>query len=198
MTQISTAVPEIPGLPHTWHADVLFGPPMIQPARSFVLPQAVAGEEDALARGALWLSIRPREGGTFLVQCALGFSGAGVASGVWPTPDADILLAIAGGYAYRIPTLAPEAADLLPLRPVVAVHPVPDAGAVVLAGFHHLTILDAGGAWESPRLSWEGIVVTGAEGDVLHGTGWHMRTDREVPWALNLRTREVTGGGFTP
>jgi hypothetical protein len=180
----------------TWQARVLPGPPLIAPARQIVLPQAVPGEEDALARGALWLEVKPATGGTFLAQCALGFAGSGVATGVWPTPHPDVLLAVAGGYGYRIDTVAIESARLLPLRPVVSVHPAPEA--LVLTGFHTLYIVGAEGEWESPRLSWEGVAITSIEDDVIHGTGWHMRTDRELPFTLNLRTREITGGAFLP
>jgi hypothetical protein len=167
---------------------------MIAPARQIVLPQAVPGEEDALARGALWVEVRPAFGGAFLAQCALGFAGAGVANGVWPAPDADALLAVAGGYGYWINATAPERSRLLPLRPVVSVHPA--AESLVLVGFHGLYVLGSDGEWESPRLSWEGVSVTSIEEDVVHGTGWHMRSDRELPFAVNLRTREVTGGAF--
>jgi hypothetical protein len=180
----------------TWQARVLAGPPLIAPARQIVLPQAVPGEEDALARGALWLEVKPATGGTFLAQCALGFAGAGVATGVWPTPHPDVLLAVAGGYGYRIDTAAPELSRLLPLRPVVSVHPAADA--LVLCGFHALYILEANDEWESPRLSWEGVAITSVADDEVHGTGWHMRTDREIPFTLNLRTRELSGGAFLP
>ncbi len=180
----------------TWQARVLAGPPLIAPARHIVLPQAVPGEEDAMARGALWIDIKPATGANFLVQCALGFAGSGVATGLWPTPHLDVLLAIAGGYGYRINTIHPEPSRLLPLRPIVSVYPA--AGALVLTGFHALYILEAETEWESPRLSWEGLTITTIEGDEVHGTGWHMRTDRELPFTLNLRTRDLTGGAFLP
>ena len=184
--------------PHTWQANVLPGPPMIAPARHFVLPQAVPGEEDALARGALWIEVTPSTGGTFLLQCALGFAGAGVATGIWATPEPDVVLAVAGGYAYRVDAAAPERSSLLPLRPVVSLHPVPAADALVLVGFHSLYVLQGGEAWQSPRISWEGITITGVEGEVLLGTGWHMQSDREMPFALHLSTRTLEGGAYLP
>ncbi|MGI4758040.1 MAG: hypothetical protein ACRYGF_14455 [Janthinobacterium lividum] len=182
----------------SWQAKVLPGAPMIAPARQFVFPMAVPGEEDALARGALWLEVTPRMGGTLLAQCALGFAGRGVATGIWATPNADTLLAVAGGYAYAIPTTEPDRTELLPMRPVVAVYAAAAVPALVLVGFHGAYVLGADGAWASPRLSWEGVAVTGIEDGVLHGTGWHMRTDQEVPFALDLGTRELSGGGYLP
>jgi hypothetical protein len=181
---------------HSWQATVLPGQPMIAPARHYVFPVAVPGEEDALARGALWLDVRPVGAPGFLAQCALGFAGAGVATGVWATPKPDTLLAVAGGYGYLIPTAAPDQTALLPLRPIVSVHAA--AEALVLVGFHAITVISSEDQWQSERLSWEGVSITGIEGDMLHGLGWHMRTDRELPFTLNLRTRELTGGAFLP
>jgi hypothetical protein len=186
------------GFSQTWQAKVLSGPPMIAPARSFVLPQAVPGEEDALARGALWIEVTPRTGGTFLLQCALGFAGAGVATGVWTTPEPDVLLAVAGGYGYRVDTATPDRSSLLPLRPVVAVHDAAAANALVLLGFHELYILQPHRAWQSDRISWEGVAINSIAGETVEGTGWHLPSDRELPFALNLRTKELTGGAFNP
>ena len=185
--------------PARWTATVLPGPPLIAPARHIVLPQAVPGEEDALARGALWVDVRREAGGSFLLQCALGFAGPNVLSGIWSTPEPDVLLAVAGGYAYRVETAAPQQSTLLPLRPVVACLPVQHAASLVLVGFHAVLVLQGdGAAWASPRLSWEGVTVTGVTDGVVHGTGWHMRSDRELPFQLDLRTQALTGGAFLP
>jgi hypothetical protein len=186
------------GFPQTWQAKVLTGPPMIAPARSFVLPQAVPGEEDALARGALWIEVMPRTGGTFLLQCALGFAGKGVATGVWSTPEPDVLLAVAGGYGYLVQTTEPERSSLLPLRPVVEVNEALAADALVLLGFHALYVLQPHETWQSPRISWEGVTISGIAGESVEGTGWHLPSDRELPFALNLRTKQLTGGAFNP
>ena len=181
-----------------WTATVLDGPPLIAPARHIVLPQAVPGEEDALARGALWVDVRRETGGSFLLQCALGFAGAHVLSGIWSTPEPDVLLAVAGGYAYRVETTAPQRSMLLPLRPVVACLPVQEPPSLVLVGFHTVLLLQGGAAWASPRLSWEGVTVTSIADGVVHGTGWHMRSDRELPFQLDLCTQALTGGAFLP
>ena len=182
-----------------WCANVLPGPPLIAPARHYTFPRNVPGEEEALARGALWVHVAPAKDQAFLAQCALGFSGEGVAHGLWSAPEPDELWAVAGGYAYQIPTSNPERTVLLSMRPVVAVHVVPQLGILLFAGFHSVYVRGKGDLlWQSDRLSWEGITVTGVHGDLLLGTGWHLRSDRELPFALNLRTRKLTGGAFLP
>lgn len=51
-----------------WTAKLLDRPPIIAPARQFTFPFAIAGEEDALARGAIWIEVGVRGRGTFLAS----------------------------------------------------------------------------------------------------------------------------------
>jgi len=181
----------------TWTARVLTAPPLIAPARQFVYPQRIAGEEDAMARGALLLDVKPAAGANFLATCALGFRDPTLPSGVFACPRADDLLALAGGYAYLIDTLAPERCLHLPLRPVTQLLSAPANGLLLFAGFHHVLAVDAKGVrWQSARLSWEGVTLTEVRNDRLHGTGWSLPTDREVPFSIDLSTGKHKGGGY--
>lgn len=189
--------PVFEAFPHSWRAEVLRTPPLIAPARQFVYPQNVPGEEDALSRGALLLDVRPAAGGSFLATCALGFRDPSLPSGVWACPAEDDLLAVAGGYGYRIDTRDPTRCEFLPLRPIAAVLASPDDGVLLLAGFHQVMALDAQGIrWQTGRLSWEGIALGEVRDGRLHGTGWDMFTDREMPFSVDLRTGEHEGGGY--
>jgi hypothetical protein len=183
--------------PHAWSAEILTAPPLIAPARQFTWPQRVAGEEDALARGALLLQVKPASGGSFLATCALGFRDANALTGVWSCPRPDDILAIAGGYAYLADTLAPDRPLHIPLRPVTQVFLAPDANLLLLAGFHTVAAIGATGLlWETARLTWEGLTLTELRDNQLHGFGWDMRTDRELAFAVDLATGQHTGGAF--
>ena len=183
--------------PHTWTAKVLTAPPLIAPARQFVYPVPVPGEEDAMARGALQVEIKPASTGTFLVTCALGFRDPSLPSGVFQCPCPDDILLLAGGYAYLADTLHPERCLHLPLRPVTRVLPVPEENLILLAGLQHIAAITAEGlAWQSERLTWEGLTMGEVRDGALQGTGWHMPSDRDLPYTLDLRTGKHTGGGF--
>jgi hypothetical protein len=185
------------GFAHTWKARALKAPPLIAPARQFVYPQYVPGEEDALSRGALLLEVRPASGGIFLATCALGFRDPSLPSGVWACPAADDLLAVAGGYAYVVNTLQPETCVHLPLRPVTQIASAVGDGLILLAGFHEVIAVDAKGLrWKTGRLSWEGVTLGDVRTGKLHGTGWNMREDRDVPFVVDLVTGVHEGGGF--
>ena len=182
-----------------WSAEILKTPPLIAPARQFIYPQQIAGEEDALARGALQLMVRPAGGGTFLATCALGFADPAMPMGVFACPTPGEMCAVAGGYAYVIDTAQPEHCTHIALKPVVEVRPLIARGLLLFVGFHSIVAWGRSGlAWESARLSWEGVRITNIDGDVLHGTGWNLMTDREVAFSLDLLTGQHQGGGFTP
>lgn len=183
--------------PATWTAEILSAPPLIAPARQFTWPQPVPGEEDALARGAMLLNVKPASGGSFLATCALGFRDPAALNGVWSCPRHGNILAVAGGYAYLADTLAPERPLHLPQRPVAQVLPAPEANLLLLAGFHNIAAIGPTGLlWETARLSWEGLTLQDIRENHLHGTGWDMRTDRELPFSVDLETGQHIGGAF--
>jgi hypothetical protein len=185
--------------PHTWSAEILKTPPMIAPARQFTYPQRIAGEEEALARGALQLMVHPAGGGTFLATCALGFTDATMPTGVFACPNAVDMCAVAGGYAYIIDTAQPEHSTHITLKPVVEVRPLVAQELLLFVGFHSMMAWGRNGVvWESARLTWEGVRVVSIDGNVLHGLGWNLLTDREVAFSLDLLTGQHQGGGFTP
>jgi hypothetical protein len=182
----------------TWTARILTAPPLIAPARQFTYPHRVPGEEDALNRGALLVEVKPLFGGTFLATCALGFRDETLPTGIFPCPRTDDLLAIAGGYAYLIDTLHPEQCDFLPIRPVTQISFASAQALLFLAGFHTVAAVGTNGLrWQSGRVSWEGVTLGQVHGSHLHGLGWNLETDREVPFTLDLETGHHTGGGFS-
>jgi hypothetical protein len=182
---------------HEWQAEVLERPPLIAPARHFIYPRQVAGEEDALARGALLLRIHPAAGGEFLATCARGFADSRMPTGVFSCPNPSELCAVAGGYAYIIDTAAPEKSTQIPLRPVVELRPLPGFALLIFAGFQSIAAWGRDGLqWQSARLSWEGLRLGDVEHGQLHGFGWDLQTDKEVEFSLDVRTGKHTGGPF--
>lgn len=181
----------------TWTATVLDRAPLIAPARRYTFPREVAGEEDAMARGALELMVRPRTGENFLATCALGFKSTELPTGVWGCPRPQDMCAVAGGYAYVIDTLKPEVSTHVRLLPVVDLRELVAQALLLFAGFHTVAAWGTNGLmWESERLSWEGLRLGEVEGNLLHGFGWDVRTDKELPFTVDLRTGRHEGGGF--
>jgi hypothetical protein len=185
------------GFSHNWSVEILKLPPLIAPARQFIYPQQIPGEEDALARGALQLMVRPASGGMFLATCALGFTDPAMPTGVFACPNAVEICAVAGGYAYVIDTAQPEHSTHITLKPVVEVRTLVGQGLLLFVGFHSMMAWGRKGlAWESAQLSWEGVRITSIDGNMLYGMGWNLLTDREVAFSVDLLTGKHQGGGF--
>lgn len=163
---------------------------MIAPARQFVYPQFVPGEEDAMARGALLLMVRPEGAAAFLATCARGFADASAPTGVYACPNQDEMCAVAGGYAYIVNVTSPATCIQIELRPVVSVMPAEQL--LIFVGFHVVMAWGVGGlAWTTAKLSDEGLRIVSAEDGVLRGFGWKMMTDKEVPFAIDLAAGEI-------
>jgi hypothetical protein len=185
--------------PHHWHAQILPTRPLILPARHFVYPR----DAEEVERGALEVLVRPAAFGMgeesnpkdsssaqeFLATCALGFRDPAVPTGLWSTPNPEEICAVSGGYAYIIDTTAPECFTMIPYRPVLEVRPLPAQGLLLFVAHHSILAWGPNGqAWQSDRLSSEGLTITAIEGNVLHGLGWNLITDKETPFALDLQT----------
>jgi len=198
--------------PQHWEAKILPARPAILPARHFTYPGAV----EEVERGALEVLVRPvpkvlgapgLASGTwetnaprtllppaqpFLATCALGFRDPLVPTGIWSTPNPDELCAISGGYAYIIDTTAPEKFTMLPYRPVLQVRPIPQHNLLIFIGHHAIIAWGTDGeAWRSPKLSDEGVTISGIEAGVLRGLGWNLIADRETSFVLDLRTGQL-------
>jgi len=173
--------------PHYWQAEILPSRPLILPKRHHVYPR----QAEEVERGALEVLVRPDSLGAepFLATCALGFHDPAAPTGIWSTPRPKEICAVSGGYAYLIDTTAPEKFTMLPYRPVMEVHPVA-AKDLLLFVSHHAILAwgEKGEAWQSERLSDEGVNLIGVHGGVLRGLGWNMMTDKETQFALDLKT----------
>jgi len=199
--------------PHNWQAEVLSARPLILPSRHFVYPR----EAEEVERGALevlirpetpvaqsspstpgapglasetWESVQPPQGAQpFLATCALGFRDPAVPTGLWSTPNPDETCAVSGGYAYIICTTTPERFTMIPYRPVLDVRPLPEQGLLLFVGHRSILAWGCNGqAWESEKLSDEGVNLTSIESSILRGLGWNLMTDKETPFTLDLRT----------
>jgi len=173
--------------PHRWQAEVLAARPLILPSRRFVYPR----EAEEIERGALEVLIRTGVEGEqpFLATCALGFRDPSAPTGLWSTPRPEEVCAVAGGYAYLIDTAAPGHFTMIEYRPVMKIVPVMEEGLLLFAGNRSILAWGREGqAWESEKLSDEGVAILDIARGVLRGAGWEMKTDKESQFALDMRT----------
>jgi hypothetical protein len=171
--------------PHNWTAEILPARPLILPRRQFVYPR----QAEEVERGALEVMVRPANGEPFLATFALGFADPAAPTGVWSAPNPAWMCAVAGGYAYLMNTTEPEHFEHVEYRPVLEVRALAEQQLLLFTGHHSLLAWGVNGkAWQTARLSWEGVQITEIAGDELRGLGWDLRTDGDVHFSVDLRT----------
>ena len=78
---------------------------------------------------------------------------------------------------------------MIPYRPVLEVRALVEENLLLFVGHHSILAWGRDGqAWESAKLSDEGVTITETTGGILRGTGWEMKTDREKSFALDLQS----------
>jgi hypothetical protein len=177
--------------PHRWQAEILPARPLILPPRHFTYPLVA----DEIERGALEVLIRPESHQLhpFLATCALGFRDPAVPTGLWSAPHPEEICAVSGGYAYIIDTANPGSFSMIPHRPVLEIRTLPARGLLLFIGHHSILAWGHNGqAWQSQKLSDEGITITGLDAGLLRGQGWDLMTDKDTSFALDLATGLVT------
>jgi hypothetical protein len=179
------------GFAHNWSAEILPARPAILPARHFVYPR----DAEEVERGALEVLVRgAAHPQPFLATCALGFRDPAVPTGIWSAPNPEEICCVSGGYAYLISTAEPEHFTMIAYRPVLKVLAAPGAGLLLFVGHRSVLAWGASGrAWESEKLSDEGVTITAVEDAVLRGVGWQMMADKEFAFAIDLHTGLRTG-----
>jgi hypothetical protein len=125
----------------------------------------------------------------FLATCALGFRDPAVPTGLWSCPNPDEICAVSGGYAYILSTTDPARFTMIPYRPVLEIRPIADLDLLLFVSHHSILAWRATGqAWQSEKLSDEGLTIVAIEAETLNGRGWNMITDKETPFTLDLKT----------
>jgi len=171
--------------PHNWTAEILRARPLIVPRKQFVYPR----QAEEVERGALEAMVRPANAEPFLATFALGFADPAAPTGIWSAPNPAWMCGVAGGYAYLVNTAEPEQFEQIEYRPVLEVRALAEQQLLLFTGHHSLLAWGANGkAWQTARLSWEGVQITEIAGDELRGLGWDLRTDRDVHFSVDLRT----------
>jgi hypothetical protein len=184
--------------PHHWQAEILPTRPLILPTRHYTYPR----DAEEVERGALEVLIRPGadpnnasnpkrspSAQEFLATCALGFRDPAVPTGLWSAPNPNEICAVSGGYAYIIDTQSPEHFTMIHYRPILEVRPLLEHGLLLFVSHHSILAWGRNGlAWESKKLSSEGIIIASIHDGELNGLVWDMFTDKETAFALDLRT----------
>ena len=149
---------------------------------------------------ALTLRIKPRDSqpefAPWVGRFARGFETDELSSGVYAWPDGVSLAVVSAGYGYVLKA-AEQGKNWVRLQPmpITDVRVLPENNLIVFTDFTHMFGYGAQKtAWKSERLSWDGITITKVATNHIFGLAWDAERDKEVEFALDVRTGEHTGG----
>jgi hypothetical protein len=146
-------------------------------------------------RSGAYVRVTPQSGPAWAGFFALGFDSDQVVSQLCSTPDPEHFCVVVGGYAYIVKASDPAQWLRVEQQPVVDLRVLSQHGLLLFAGFTSITAFGGSGiAWTTQRLTWEGLTITAIDDDKLLGLGWNALADKEVPFAVDLKTGKHTGG----
>jgi len=178
--------------PKSYEVRKLESAPLPHPVEKLYQYPAEIEEGD---RSGTYLRVVPVTGPARAGFFALGFDSDQVVSAVCSCPDPDSLCAVAGGYAYVVKATDPAQWFRIEQRPVVDLRALHELQLLLFTGFTTISAIGpAGLAWTTKRLSWEGVTIVEISGEKLHGTGWDAIADKEIPFVVDLKTGQHTGG----
>jgi hypothetical protein len=177
---------------HHYQARILDGPPPVHPIEKLYHFPMELEEGD---RAGTYVRVVPQHGPAWSGFFALGFDSEQVVSAICACPDPDSVCVVAGGYAYVVNVTGPKRWFQVEQRPVVDLRVVPAAELILFAGFTSITAVgNTGIAWQTERLSWEGVRITSVDEVKLHGFGWDVLSDKEVAFEVDLESGKHQGG----
>jgi len=177
---------------HNYEARILAGQPPVHPLERLYHFPVELEEGD---RTGAYVHVIPQNGAAWSGFFALGFNSEQVVSAVCSCPDPEAVCVVAGGYAYVVNVTDPARWFQVEQRPVVDLRVVSAAGLMLFTGFTSITAVGmAGVAWQTERLSWEGVRITSVDAENLRGFGWDAIGDQEVAFEVELKTGKHVGG----
>ena len=178
--------------PTTYQVSQLDSAPLVHPLEALYHFPVQLEEGD---RSGAYVRVAPQRGPAWSGFFALGFNSEQVVSAICACPDPDSVCVVVGGYAYVVKATDPACWFQVEQRPVVDLRTVAEAELLLFTGFTSATAVGKTGiVWQSERLSWEGVRITTVESGKLHGFGWDVMSDQEVPFEVDLKTGKHTGG----
>jgi hypothetical protein len=178
--------------PRNYEVRVLESEPPVHPLEKLYHFPVELEEGD---RNGAFVRVTPGHGPAWTGFFAQGFDSNHVLSAVCSCPDPDSVCVIAGGYAYVVKVSDPSQWFRIEQRPVTELQVLPRHELLLFAGFTTITALGRQGiVWTTERLSWEGLRISGPQGDILRGMAWDAISDREVPFEVDLKTGKHSGG----
>lgn len=164
------------------------------PGQGFKQYYFPGGDQSGGGDGLL-VRVHPEAGEPWVGVFKYGYPSPKALSGVFEWPDPDLMCVVSKGRGYIVDANDPSHYSEISAFPITAVAPIPEKGLVILCDFLKIVAYSSKGlAWETPRLSWDGLKILGVTPDVVSGEAWDAAADRWVPFTIEVETGRHQGG----
>ena len=176
--------------PHDYKAEFLAELPIV-PARRWYYP----GGTEAGGANGLIVRVSATDGEPWIGIFAFGRVSRSGVSGLYTSPRSGWMCVVSLGQGYLVNASDPRATETVHLTPVLGVLPAPSRNLLVFHDFTRLAAVgEAGVAWETPSLSWDGLSEVRVAGETVSGEGWDAPHDQWVSFEVALDSGRHRGG----
>lgn len=138
------------------------------------------------------LTVRPNASSSW---CGRFQGGVGRRSGIFGTPNPEMMCVVLRGEGYWVPVLDPINYLSIDCIPVTQVIPVVGAGLVVFVSFTKVSAYGADGKhWSTDDVSWDGIKIKSISATAILGSGWDAPSGKDAPFSIDISSGRVFGG----
>lgn len=121
-------------------------------------------------------------------------SGNGI-SGIFTTPNTDIICIVAKGAGYMVSTSNPLNWEQVKSIPIMDVRPIKSHNLLIFADYTELVAYnDTGIKWRTERLAYDNLKIIEITEDFIKGEYWNISNDSNDTFKVNIETGEQIGG----
>ncbi|MEP3244602.1 MAG: hypothetical protein ABJN40_00020 [Sneathiella sp.] len=169
------------------------------PGRAFEEIVYVPNDGSGMGRDGVMIKFLPESGKRWIGVFAFGDMLPDGECRVYPGPGRSQLTILAKGDAYIVSPDNPASFVCVKSCPVIHAVPVPRQNLML---FHDYTEIVAyserGLAWETARISWDGIKIDEVSDTKIFGKGWDAPNEKHVEFSVDLANGSHIGGSSPP
>ena len=141
------------------------------------------------------IEVVPENGQPWIGTFAFGQVVRTGLSGVYTTPDPDLLCVVSNGDGELVSAAKPERAETVRCYPVTDVRLIKAQQLIVFASFTDLVAYGASGVkWRTKRLTWDNMKITEVTDEIIRGEFWDIRNETKAEFIVDLATGTHQGG----
>jgi hypothetical protein len=159
----------------------------------------IRSEDSGAGRDGVMVQLFPDNGKPWIGIFAFGDILPSGDCQVFPGPGRSHLTVLAKGNAYVVSPNNPDRFICVKSCPVIRALPVPSRKLMLFHDYTEIVAYNENGlAWETDRISWDGITIENVTEDEVIGEAWDAPNEKYVGFSVDLTDGSHRGGSSPP